>query len=197
MADVRGRNQVRGARYRGCCPRGLHALGPGRGPPGLACWLAAGRCLPTTTIRGGVPAGVDHLQRCRLVPELARRTSVRRVAAPPAPPPRCPATKPSASPSRCLTRWHDGFAGRARAELARYRRAARPRSLGTRSAHGAEAQIAGWPPAPITGSRRPAVHQPARTVETTCTSLRKLGVTSRVQARPDFADHKQTPAWQD
>ena len=47
----RGRNQVRRARDRDCGPGGLHALGAGEPGPTWpwGCWLAAGRCWPTTT----------------------------------------------------------------------------------------------------------------------------------------------------
>jgi len=58
---------VRGARYRGCC---LEAFTPWALASGtdlaLGCWLAAGRCLPTTTMpRRKYRLGVKHLEGAR------------------------------------------------------------------------------------------------------------------------------------
>src|SRR6201995_2838009 len=91
-------------------------------------------------------------------------------------------------------------AGRARAELRATGERARPRGLETAEVLTAqEAQVARL--AAERPSNREIARQlfiSARTVEYHLHKVfRKLDVTSRVQLARTFADHKQTPAWQD
>jgi DNA-binding CsgD family transcriptional regulator len=144
--------------------------------------------------------GVDHLQRCRLVPELARAHQVygewlRRQRR----------RRDARDQLRRAFEMFDemgmtAFAGRARAELRATGERARPRSLGTPEVLTAqEAQIARLAAERL--SNREIAGQlfiSARTVEYHLHKVfRKLDVTSRVQLARTFADHKQTPAWQD
>ena len=144
--------------------------------------------------------GVDHLQRCRLVPELARAHQVygewlRRQRR----------RRDARDQLRRAFEMFDemgmtAFAGRARAELRATGERARPRSLGTEEVLTAqEAQIARLAAERL--SNREIAGQlfiSARTVEYHLHKVfRKLDVTSRVQLARTFADHKQTPAWQD
>jgi DNA-binding CsgD family transcriptional regulator len=143
---------------------------------------------------------VEHLQRCRLVPELARahqlygewlRRQRRR--------------RDARDQLRRAFEMFDemgmtAFAGRARAELRATGERARPRSLGTEEVLTAqEAQVARLVAERL--SNREIASQlfiSARTVEYHLHKVfRKLGVTSRVQLARTFADHKQAPAWQD
>ncbi len=143
---------------------------------------------------------IDHLQRCRLVPELARAHQVygewlRRQRR----------RRDARDQLRRAFEMFDemgmaAFAGRARAELRATGERARPRSLGTPEVLTAqEAQIARLAAERL--SNREIAGQlfiSARTVEYHLHKVfRKLGVTSRVQLARTFADHKQTPAWQD
>jgi len=142
---------------------------------------------------------LDHLQRCRLVPELARAHQVygewlRRQRR----------RRDARDQLRRAFEMFDGmsmtaFAGRARAELRATGERARPRSLGTPEVLTAqEAQIARLAAERL--SNREIAGQlfiSARTVEYHLHKVfRKLGVTSRAQLARTFADHK-TPAWQD
>jgi DNA-binding CsgD family transcriptional regulator len=144
--------------------------------------------------------GVDHLQRCRLVPELARAHQVygewlRRQRR----------RRDARDQLRRAFEMFDemgmtAFAGRARAELRATGERARPRSLGTPEVLTAqEAQIARLAAERL--SNREIAGQlfiSARTVEYHLHKVfRKLDVTSRVQLARTFADHKQTPAWRD
>jgi DNA-binding CsgD family transcriptional regulator len=143
---------------------------------------------------------VEHLQRCRLVPELARAHQVygewlRRQRR----------RRDARDQLRRAFEMFDemgmtAFAGRARAELRATGERARPRSLGTEEVLTAqEAQVARLVAERL--SNREIASQlfiSARTVEYHLHKVfRKLGVTSRVQLARTFADHKQTPAWQD
>jgi DNA-binding CsgD family transcriptional regulator len=143
---------------------------------------------------------IDHLQRCRLVPELARAHQVfgewlRRQRR----------RRDARDQLRRAFEMFDemgmtAFAGRARAELRATGERARPRSLGTPEVLTAqEAQVARLVAERL--SNREIASQlfiSARTVEYHLHKVfRKLGVTSRVQLARTFADHKQTPAWQD
>jgi DNA-binding CsgD family transcriptional regulator len=143
---------------------------------------------------------IDHLQRCRLVPELARAHQVfgewlRRQRR----------RRDARDQLRRAFEMFDemsmtAFAGRARAELRATGERARPRSLGTEEVLTAqEAQVARLVAERL--SNREIASQlfiSARTVEYHLHKVfRKLGVTSRVQLARTFADHKQTPAWQD
>ena len=143
---------------------------------------------------------IDHLQRCRLVPELARTHQVygewlRRQRR----------RRDARDQLRRAFEMFDemgmtAFAGRARAELRATGERARPRSLGTEEVLTAqEAQIARLAAERL--SNREIAGQlfiSARTVEYHLHKVfRKLDVTSRVQLARTFADHKQTPAWQD
>ena len=143
---------------------------------------------------------IDHLQRCRLVPELARAHQVcgewlRRQRR----------RREARDQLRRAFEMFDemgmtAFAGRARAELRATGERARPRSLGTEEVLTAqEAQIARLAAERL--SNREIAGQlfiSARTVEYHLHKVfRKLDVTSRVQLARTFADHKQTPAWQD
>ena len=144
--------------------------------------------------------GVDYLQRCRLVPELARAHQVcgewlRRQRR----------RRDARDQLRRAFEMFDemgmtAFAGRARAELRATGERARPRSLGTPEVLTAqEAQIARLAAERL--SNREIAGQlfiSARTVEYHLHKVfRKLDVTSRAQLARTFADHKQTPAWQD
>jgi DNA-binding CsgD family transcriptional regulator len=143
---------------------------------------------------------VDHLQRCRLVPELARAHQVfgewlRRQRR----------RRDARDQLRRAFEMFDemgmtAFAGRARAELRATGERARPRSLGTEEMLTAqEAQVARLAAERL--SNREIASQlfiSARTVEYHLHKVfRKLDVTSRGQLARTFADHKQTPAWQD
>ena len=143
---------------------------------------------------------IDHLQRCRLVPELARAHQVcgewlRRQRR----------RRDARDQLRRAFEMFDemgmtAFAGRARAELRATGERARPRNLGTEEVLTAqEAQIARLAAERL--SNREIAGQlfiSARTVEYHLHKVfRKLDVTSRVQLARTFADHKQTPAWQD
>ena len=143
---------------------------------------------------------IDHLQRCRLVPELARAHQVygewlRRQRR----------RRDARDQLRRAFEMFDemgmtAFAGRARAELRATGERARPRSLGTPEVLTAqEAQIARLAAERL--SNREIAGQlfiSASTVEYHLHKVfRKLGVTSRVQLARTFPDHKQIPAWRD
>jgi DNA-binding CsgD family transcriptional regulator len=143
---------------------------------------------------------IDHLQRCRLVPELARAHQVygewlRRQRR----------RRDARDQLRCAFEMFDemgmtAFGGRARAELRATGERARPRSLGSPEVLTAqEAQIARLAAERL--SNREIASQlfiSARTVEYHLHKVfRKLGVTTRVQLAPTFSDQKQTPAWRD
>jgi DNA-binding CsgD family transcriptional regulator len=143
---------------------------------------------------------IDHLQRCRLVPELARAHQVygewlRRQRR----------RRDARDQLRYAFEMFDemgmtAFAGRARAELRATGERARPRSLGTPEVLTAqEAQIARLAAERL--SNREIAGQlfiSDRTVEYHLHKVfRKLGVTSRIQLARTFSDHKQTPAWRD
>ena len=143
---------------------------------------------------------IDHLQRCRLVPELARAHQVygewlRRQRR----------RRDARDQLRCAFEMFDemgmtAFAGRARAELRATGERARPRSLGTAEVLTAqEAQIARLAAERL--SNREIASQlfiSARTVEYHLHKVfHKLGVTSRAQLARTFQDHKQIPAWRD
>jgi DNA-binding CsgD family transcriptional regulator len=143
---------------------------------------------------------IDHLERSRLVPELARAHQVygewlRRQRR----------RRDARDQLRRAFEMFDemgmtAYAGRARAELRATGERARPRSLGTPEVLTAqEAQVARLVAERL--SNREIASQlfiSARTVEYHLHKVfRKLDVTSRVQLARTFADHKQTPAWQD
>ena len=143
---------------------------------------------------------IDHLQRCRLVPELARAHQVygewlRRQRR----------RRDARDQLSCAFEMFDemgmeAFAGRARAELRATGERARPRSLGAPEVLTAqEAQIARLAAERL--SNREIASQlfiSARTVEYHLHKVfHKLGVTSRVQLARTFPDHKLTPAWRD
>jgi len=143
---------------------------------------------------------IDHLQRCRLVPERARAHQVygewlRRQRR----------RRDARDQLRCAFEMFDemgmtAFAGRARAELRATGERARPRSLGSPEVlTPQEAQIARLAAERL--SNREIASQlfiSDRTVEYHLHKVfRKLDVTSRAQLARTFPDHKQTPAWRD
>jgi DNA-binding CsgD family transcriptional regulator len=143
---------------------------------------------------------IDHLQRSRLVPELARAHQVygewlRRQHR----------RRDARDQLRRAFEMFDemgmtAFAGRARTELRATGERARPRSLGTPEVLTAqEAQIARLAAERL--SNREIASQlfiSARTVEYHLHKVfHKLGVTSRVQLARTFPGHKQIPAWQE
>jgi len=143
---------------------------------------------------------IEHLQRCRLVPELARAHQVygewlRRQRR----------RRDARDQLRQAFAMFDemgmtAFAGRARAELRATGERAQPRSPGTPEVLTAqEAQIARLAAERL--SNREIAGQlfiSDRTVEYHLHKVfRKLGVTSRIQLARTFSDHKQTPAWRD
>jgi DNA-binding CsgD family transcriptional regulator len=144
--------------------------------------------------------GVEHLQRSRLVPELARAHQVygewlRRQRR----------RRDARDQLRRAYEMFDemgmtAFAGRARAELRATGERARPRGLDTAEVLTAqETQVARLAAERL--SNREIASQlfiSARTVEYHLHKVfRKLDVTSRIQLARTLADHKQTPAWQD
>jgi DNA-binding CsgD family transcriptional regulator len=143
---------------------------------------------------------IGHLQRCRLIPELARAHQVhgewlRRQGR----------RRDARDQLRCAFEMFDemgmtAFAGRARAELRATGERARPRSLGTPEVLTAqEAQIARLAAERLSNPEIASqLFISARTVEYHLHKVfRKLGVTSRAQLARAFPDHKQAPAWQD
>jgi DNA-binding CsgD family transcriptional regulator len=144
--------------------------------------------------------GVEHLQRSRLVPELARAHQVygewlRRQRR----------RRDARDQLRRAYEMFDemgmtAFAGRARAELRATGERARPRGLDTAEVLTTqETQVARLAAERL--SNREIASQlfiSARTVEYHLHKVfRKLDVTSRIQLARTLADHKQTPAWQD
>jgi DNA-binding CsgD family transcriptional regulator len=144
--------------------------------------------------------GLEHLQRSRLVPELARAHQVygewlRRQRR----------RRDARDQLRRAFEMFDemgmtAFAGRARAELRATGERARPRGLDTPEVLTAqETQVARLAAERL--SNREIASQlfiSARTVEYHLHKVfRKLDVTSRIQLARTLADHKQTPAWQD
>ena len=143
---------------------------------------------------------IDHLQRCRLVPELARAHQVygewlRRQRR----------RREARDQLRRAFEMFDEmgvtvFAGRARAELRATGERARPRSLGSPEVLTAqEAQIARLAAERLSnGEIASQLFISASTVEYHLHKVfRKLDVTSRAQLARTFPDHKQTPAWRD
>jgi DNA-binding CsgD family transcriptional regulator len=143
---------------------------------------------------------IDHLQRCRLVPELARAHQVygewlRRQRR----------RRDARDQLRRAFEMFDGmgvaaFAGRARAELRATGEQASPRSPGASEVLTAqEAQIARLAAGRLSNREIAGrLFISASTVEYHLRKVfRKLGVTSRVQLARTFTDHQQTPAWQD
>jgi DNA-binding CsgD family transcriptional regulator len=143
---------------------------------------------------------IDHLQRCRLVPELARAHQVygewlRRQRR----------RRDARDQLRRAFEMLDemgmtAFAGRARAELRATGERASPRGPGTPEVLTAqEAQIARLAAGRL--SNREIAGQlfiSASTVEYHLRKVfRKLGVTSRVQLARTFPGHEQAPAWRD
>ncbi len=143
---------------------------------------------------------INHLQRCRLVPELARAHQVygewlRRQRR----------RRDARDQLRCAFERFDemgmtAFAGRARAELRATGERARPRILGAPEVlTPQEAQVARLAAERL--SNREIASQlfiSDRTVEYHLHKVfRKLSVTSRAQLARTFSDHKQTPAWRD
>ena len=144
--------------------------------------------------------GVDHLQRCRLVPELARAHQVygewlRRQRR----------RRDARDQLRHAFVMFDemgmmAFAGRARAELRATGERAQPRSPGTPEVLTAqEAQIARLAAERLSNREIAGrLFISASTVEYHLHKVfRKLGVTSRVQLAQTFPDHEQIPTWQD
>jgi len=143
---------------------------------------------------------IDHLQRCRLVPELARAHQVygewlRRQRR----------RRDARDQLRCAFEMFDeigmtAFAGRARAELRATGERASPRSPGTPEVLTAqEAQIARLAAERLSNREIAGrLFISASTVEYHLRKVfRKLDVTSRVQLARTFANHQQTSAWQD
>jgi DNA-binding CsgD family transcriptional regulator len=143
---------------------------------------------------------IDHLQRCRLVPELARAHQVygewlRRQRR----------RRDARDQLRRAFEMFDGmgltaFAGRARTELRATGERASPRSPGTPEVlTSQEAQIARLAAERLSNREIAGrLFISASTVEYHLRKVfRKLGVTSRVQLARTFADHQQTPAWPD
>ena len=143
---------------------------------------------------------IDHLRRCRLVPELARAHQVygewlRR--------------QRRRRDARDQLRWAfemfdkmgvTAFAGRARAELRATGERASASSPGAPEVLTAqEAQIARLAAERLSNREIAGrLFISASTVEYHLRKVfRKLGVTSRVQLARTFSDHEQTPAWRD
>jgi DNA-binding CsgD family transcriptional regulator len=143
---------------------------------------------------------IDHLQRCRLVPELARAHQVygewlrrqrrRRDA--------------RDQLRRAFVMFDEmgmmAFAGRARAELRATGERTQPRSPGTPEVLTAqEAQIARLAAERLSNREIAGrLFISASTVEYHLHKVfRKLGVTSRVQLAQTFPDHEQIPTWRD
>ena len=145
---------------------------------------------------------IDHLRRCRLVPELARAHQVygewlRRQRR----------RRDARDQLRRAFEMFDqmgmtAFAGRARAELRATGERARASSPGVRAPEvltAQEAQIARLAAERLSNREIAGrLFISASTVEYHLRKVfRKLGVTSRVQLARTFSDHEQTPAWRD